>query len=334
MIRTDLTRVVVALVAWILSAAALAASDPLPSWNDGERKSAIVEFVGQVTTPGAPGFVPPAERIATFDNDGTLWSEQPLYFQGFYALARVKELAADHPEWRTTEPFKSAIAGDMTGLLATGQEGVMKVLMAAHSDVTAEEFAASVRQWADTAKHPETGKPFTSMVFQPMLELLGYLRANDFKVFIVSGGGIDFMRVFAEQVYGVPPEQVIGSTLDAEYELKDGVPTIVKTPKLLLNDDKAGKPVGIYRHIGRRPILAGGNSDGDLAMLEYTTIPRNEGDTTPRLGLIVHHTDAEREFAYDRQSHMGRLDQGFAEAQQRGWLLVDMKEDWAQIYPD
>jgi phosphoglycolate phosphatase-like HAD superfamily hydrolase len=274
-----------------------------------------------------------AARIATFDNDGTLWSEQPVYFQGRFALDRVRAMAADHPEWHNTEPFKSVIAGDMKGLMATGKEGLEKVLLATHANMTAEQFEASVRDWLETAKHPKTGKLFTQMIFQPMLELLDYLRANDFKTFIVSGGGIDFMRVFSEKVYGIPPEQVIGTMIDAKFEMRDGVPTIVKTGKLILMDDKVGKPVGIYRNIGRRPILAAGNSDGDLQMLQYTTIARDRHDTTPRFGMIVHHTDAEREWAYDRKSHIGRLDKALDEASQRGWVVVDMKADWSQIYP-
>jgi len=311
----------------------LAQADPLPSWNDGVSKSAITDFVTRVTTKDSPEFVPIPERIATFDNDGTLWGEQPFYYQGYFALSQVKEMAADHPEWESVEPYKSALAGDLAGVMATGQEGLVKLLVTAHSGMTAEEFADSVSQWASSAAHPKTGKPFTQMVYQPMLELMNYLRANDFKVFIVSGGGVDFMRVFVEQVYGIPPEQVVGTTGDASYELRDGIPTIVKQPKIVLIDDKAGKPVGIYRHIGRRPILAGGNSDGDLQMLEYTTIARSVSDTAPRLGLIVHHTDAEREFAYDRESHIGKLDQALDDATSRGWIVVDMKRDWNKIYP-
>jgi phosphoglycolate phosphatase-like HAD superfamily hydrolase len=328
------------LVVLALCAAGIAAAqptsmgDPLPSWNDREAKSAIIEFVKRVTVKDSPDFVPVAERIATFDNDGTLWSEQPVYFQGRFALDRVRAMAADHPEWHNTEPFKSVIAGDMKGLMATGKEGLEKVLLATHANMTAEQFEASVRDWLETAKHPKTGKLFTQMVFQPMLELLDYLSANDFKTFIVSGGGIDFMRVFSEKVYGIPPEQVIGTMIDAKFEMRDGVPTIVKTGNLILMDDKVGKPVGIYRHIGRRPIFAAGNSDGDLQMLQYTTIARDRNDTTPRFGMIVHHTDADREWAYDRQSHIGQLDKALDEASQRGWVVVDMKADWSQIYPD
>jgi phosphoglycolate phosphatase-like HAD superfamily hydrolase len=313
--------------------AATGTADPLPSWNEGAAKDAIVGYVRNVTTDGSAGFIPAGERIATFDNDGTLWSEQPLYFQAIFALDRVREMAADHPEWKTTEPYRSAVAGDLEGLMAQGLQNVEKVLLAAHADMTADDFTASVRRWLDTARHPTTGRPYDRMVYQPMLELLEYLRANGFKTFIVSGGGIDFMRVFAEEVYGIPPEQVVGSTIDATFEMRDGVPTIVKTPTLVLNDDKAGKPVGIYRHIGRRPAFAAGNSDGDLQMLQYTTIPRGAGDRTPRFGLIVHHTDAEREFDYDRESAIGRLDQALDMASEYGWLVVDMQKDWKQIYP-
>jgi phosphoglycolate phosphatase-like HAD superfamily hydrolase len=307
--------------------------DPLPSWNDSKSKSAIIEFVKRVTTKDSPDFVPAAERIATFDNDGTLWSEQPMYFQAIFALDRVRAMAADHPEWQNTEPFKSVIAGDMKGIMATGKEGLEKILLVSHANMTAEAFETSVRDWLATAKHPKTGKPYTQMIYQPMLELLDYLRANDFKTFIVSGGGIDFMRVFSEKVYGIPPEQVIGTTIDATFEMRNGVPTIVKTGKLMLLDDKVGKPVGIYRHIGRQPIFAAGNSDGDLQMLQYTTIAHTPKDTTPRFGLIVHHTDADREWAYDRKSHIGQLDKALDEASQRDWVVVDMKADWSQIYP-
>ena len=318
----------------VLDATAACAADPLPSWRDTPTKQAILAFVEKVTTAGSPDFVAPEDRIATFDNDGTLWAEQPLYFQGYFALERIRALAGDHPEWKTTEPYRSALAGDMKGLMATGKEGLMQLLGTAHGNVSAEDFARAVGDWLARARHPQTGLAFTDMVYQPMLELLDYLRASGFKTFIVSGGGVDFMRVFAERVYGVPPEQVVGTTLDAKFELRDGIPTIVKLEKPVLVDDKGGKPVGIYRHIGRRPLLAAGNSDGDQQMLQYTTIPRGEGDRTPRLGLIVHHTDAEREWAYDRESHMGRLDAALTEAGQRGWIVVDMKQDWRRIYPD
>lgn len=318
---------------WILVVAAPAiAAEPLPSWNDGASRKSIVSFVKKVTKEGSPDFVPPAERIAVFDNDGTLWCEQPMYFQVLFTIDRIKALAVDHPEWKTTEPFKSALAGDMKGLMASGKEGLLKILAASHTNMTADEFADSVRNWLTTARHPRTGKPYGQMVYQPMLELLKYLRANGFKTFIVSGGGIDFMRVFAEETYGIPPEQIVGSSIAAKFEMRDGIPTLIKEPEGLFVDDKEGKPVGIYQHIGRRPLAAFGNSDGDLQMLQYTTIPRDKNDTTPRFGLIVHHTDAEREWAYDRDSHIGKLDQALDEAATRGWTVVDMKKDWKTIF--
>lgn len=308
---------------------ASAASAQLDTWNDTDTKAAIIDFVESVTTEGSPSYIEPAERIATFDNDGCLWAEQPLYFQVIFAMDRVRELASEHPEWENTEPFKSVIAGDMKGVMASGKEGLAKILAASHTGMTADEFADSVRRWLDSATHPTTGKHYDEMVYQPMLELLDYLRDNGFKTFIVSGGGIDFMRVFAEDTYGIPPEQVVGSTIDAEFEMRDGVPTIVKTAKLILNDDKTGKPIGIYRHIGRRPIFAAGNSDGDLQMIQYTTA----GDGA-RFGLIVHHTDADREWAYDRDSHIGKLDQALDEAQTHGWTVVDMSQDWRTVFAD
>ncbi|WP_116364357.1 HAD family hydrolase [Parahaliea mediterranea] len=334
-----LARVLASVLAYCLLASTLARAEAagvavLPSWQAGPARDAIVAFVEQVTREGASTYVAPAERIATFDNDGTLWSEQPVYFQLLFALDRLRDLAPQHPEWKDTEPFKSALVGDLDGLKATGMEGLMQILMASHTGVTTDEFAAAAGQWLKDSRHPQTGKAYTEMIYQPMLELLDYLRANDFKVFIVSGGGIDFLRVFAEAVYGVPPEQVVGTTLEAHFELRDGIPTLMRDPKVSLVDDKAGKPVGIYRHIGRRPIFAAGNSDGDLQMLQYTTIPRDAGDTTPRFALLVHHTDAEREYAYDRKSAVGKLDAALDEAPSRGWLVVDMKKDWRRIYPD
>lgn len=326
------------LPALVLLAAACAgpvtAADPLPSWNDGATKSAIIAFVESVTKKGSAQYVEPYDRIATFDNDGTLWAEQPVYFQLLFALDRVRAMAPDHPEWKDTEPFKSALAGDMKGLMAGGMPWLEKVLMVAHANMTADDFAKSVADWVATAKHPVTGMRYTDMVYQPMLELLEYLRANGFKTFIVSGGGIDFMRVFSEQVYGIPPEQVVGSSIGAKYELINGVPTITKEPSGLFIDDKAGKPVGIYQHIGRRPIFAGGNSDGDQQMLQYTTIPRSNSDKTPTFGLLVHHTDADREWAYDRASPIGTLDKALDEAAKCGWTVIDMKADWKVIYPD
>ncbi|TWU01589.1 HAD family hydrolase [Neorhodopirellula pilleata] len=309
------------------------AAEPLPSWNDSPSRKAIVDFVERVANQDSPDHVAASQRIATFDNDGTLWSEQPVYFQLSFAIDRVKSMASENPQWISTEPFKSAIAGDIQGVMASGKEGLVQIFAASHANMTADEFSDSVRHWLETAKHPQTGKRYHEMVYQPMLELLEYLRENDFKTFIVSGGGVDFMRVFAEQTYGIPPEQVVGSSVAAKFEMVEGVPTIVKLAQNPFVDDKEGKPVAIYQHIGRRPLLAGGNSDGDLQMLQYTTIPRDQADTTPRLGLIVHHTDAEREWAYDRESHIGKLNEAWSQANQRGWVVVDMKRDWKQIHP-
>ena len=317
----------VALAAVLLAARAFAA-DPLPSWNDTASKRAIVQFVERVTKEGSADFVPAPERIATFDNDGTLWAEQPMYFQLLFVVDRVKALAPQHPEWKTTEPFASLMKGDLKGVAASGEQGLAALLAATHAGMTTDEFDAAVTDWIATAKHPTTGRPLTSMVYQPMLELLAYLRANGFKTFIVSGGGIEFMRPWTERVYGIPPEQVIGSSGGLRYEDRDGHPVIVKLPEIVLNDDKEGKPVGIQRHIGRRPIAAFGNSDGDLQMLQWTA-----AGSDPRFCLYVHHTDAAREWAYDRQSHIGKLDKGLDEAQAKGWTVVSMKDDWNRIYP-
>ena len=304
------------------------ASDPLPSWKDGDSKKSLTDFVERVMEVDGDGFVAPEKRIATFDNDGTLWSEQPMYFQFIYVLERIKELTPLHPEWKEQEPFASVLKGDMEAALAGGEKAILEMVMGTHAGMTSEEFSGSVSDWLSTARHPKTGKPFTSMVYQPMLELLDYLRANDFRIFIVSGGGIDFVRVFSEEIYGIPPERVVGSSIDAKYEVRNGKPVIVKLPEVDFIDDKAGKPVGIHRYIGRRPILAIGNSDGDFEMLEWTTA--GEG---PRLGMLLHHTDADREWTYDRESHIGKLDRGLDEAAERNWILIDMKREWTQIYP-
>ena len=272
--------------------------------------------------------MPPAQRIAVFDNDGTLWAEQPVYFQLIYAVERIKRLAPEHPEWKTEDPFKSVLAGDMKTALAGGTHAILELVMASHAGMTSEDFAAAVRDWIASARHPDTGRLYTDMTYQPMVELLDYLRRNDFKTFIVSGGGIDFMRVFAEETYGVPPENVVGRSIEAKYEVRDSGPVIVKVPEINFVDDKEGKPVGIYQHIGRRPIFAAGNSDGDFQMLEWTAAGDGE-----RFMLLVHHTDAEREWAYDRESHVGRLDKALDEARARGWTVVDMKRDWKVIYP-
>ena len=304
------------------------AAEPLASWNDGPTKQAILAFVARVTTPGSPDFVPEAKRIAVFDNDGTLWSEQPIYFQAAYIFDRIRELAPQHPEWKQEEPFASALRGDVPGALSGGVPALIELTAATHAGVTATEFRASVRSWLATARHPDNQRAYAELVFQPMLEVLDYLRAHGFATYIVSGGGIDFLRVFAEEVYGIPPEQVIGTRLKATYELRDGTPAIVKQAEIAFIDDKSGKPVGIHDHIGRRPIAAFGNSDGDFEMLEWTTT--GKGAT---LGLIVHHDDATREWAYDRASHIGQLDRGLDEGPRRGWLLASMKDDWRVIYP-
>ena len=304
-----------------------AAADPLPSWNDGPTKKAITDFVAKVTKEGSPDFVPPAERIATFDNDGTLWAEQPMYFQLAFALDRVKALAPAHPEWKTKPPFDAVLRGDMRGFAASGERGAYELVMAAHAGNTTEEFAQIVSDWTRTAKHPTKDRPYVEMVYKPMVELLAYLRANGFKTYIVSGGGVEFMRPWAERVYGIPPEQVVGSRLKVEYAVHDGKPELRRVAGVDFVDDKAGKPVGIHQMIGRRPIAAFGNSDGDFEMLEWTT-----SGPGPRFGLIVHHTDATREWAYDRGSHIGRLERGLDEAPTRGWIVADMAKDWKVIW--
>jgi len=300
----------------------------LPSWNDGSAKDAILDFVARVTDPTSPEFVSEPERIAVFDNDGTLWAEQPAYFQLFFAMERVKALAPERPEWATQQPYQAVLEGDMEALMAAGEHGLIELVMATHAGMTTDEFEAIVIDWVASATHPTTGLSYTEMVYQPMLELLEYLRANGFKTFIVSGGGIEFMRPWTEAVYGIPPEQVVGSSIKTVFEVRDGEPVLVRLPELNFIDDKEGKPVGINSHIGRRPIAAFGNSDGDFQMLEWTTA----GDGA-RFGMLIHHTDAEREWAYDRDSHIGRLDRGLDEADARGWVIVDMKRDWARIYP-
>ena len=307
---------------------AYAQNDPLPSWNDGKAKQSIVAFVEKVTKPGSPDFVPVAERIATFDNDGTLWSEQPMYFQLAFTLDRVKALAPQHPEWKDKEPFASLLKGDVKGALAGGEPAIFQIVMATHAGMTTAEFEQIVKDWIATAKHPTKKRFYTEMVYQPMLELLAYLRANGFKTFIVSGGGIEFMRPWAEKVYGIPPEQVVGSSIKTKFELRDGKPVLVRLAEINFIDDKTGKPVGINQHIGRRPIFAFGNSDGDQQMLEWTAA----GSGISFMGL-VHHTDAEREWAYDRTSHIGTLDKALDEALAKGWTVVDMKKDWKVIFP-
>ena len=317
----------VAIVAMLASTAARAA-DPLPSWNDGAAKARIVAFVEAVTQPGGKDFVPVEDRIAVFDNDGTLWAEQPMYVQLFFAIDRVKALAPKHPEWKTQQPFKAVLEGDMKALAASGEKGLVTLVMATHAGMTTTEFEKIVSDWLATARHPATHRPFTKMVYQPMLELLAYLRANGFKTYIVSGGGVEFMRPWTNEVYGVPPEQVIGSSIKTKFEMRDGKPVLVRLPEINFIDDKEGKAIGINAHIGRRPIAAFGNSDGDLQMLQWTTA----GDGG-RFALYVHHTDGEREWAYDRKATFGRLDKGLDEAKAKGWTVVDMKKDWKVVYP-
>ena len=302
--------------------------DPLPSWNDGQAKRAISDFVRRVTREGTTDFVPPAARIAVFDNDGTLWAEQPIYVQVAFALDRVKALAPQHPEWKQKQPFKGVLEGDRKAIAAAGEHGLLEIMAATHAGNTTDEFASVVTDWIGSASHPTLGRPYTDLVYQPMLEVLTYLRANGFKTFIVSGGGVEFMRPWTERVYGVPPEQVVGSRAKVQYQVKDGRPALRRLAAVDLIDDKAGKPVGIHQAIGRRPIAAFGNSDGDFEMLEWTT-----SATGPRFGMIVHHTDAAREWAYDRTSHIGMLARGLDEAGKRGWTVVDMRQDWKVIYP-
>lgn len=304
------------------------ASDPLPSWHEGAAKASIIEFVEKITQPDSPDFVPVPERIATFDNDGCLWAEQPMYFQAFFIFDRIKALAPRHPEWETQEPFASVLKGDTNAALAGGEHALLEIAMATHAGMTTEAFDRIVSDWVTTARHPTTGKLYIEMVYQPMLEVLDYLRANGFKTFIVSGGGIEFMRPWTERVYGIPPEQVVGSSIKTQFEVRDGKPVLARLPEINFIDDKEGKPVGINQHIGRRPIAAFGNSDGDFQMLEYTTTRKGA-----RLGVLIHHTDADREWAYDRESHIGKLDRGLDEADDRGWVVVSMKDDWKQIYP-
>jgi phosphoglycolate phosphatase-like HAD superfamily hydrolase len=311
------------------AAPSFAQTDPLPSWNSGGSRSAILDFVARVTKAGGSDYVPPDQRIATFDNDGTLWAEQPYYFEGLFAFDEIRRMASDHPDWANIEPFKSVIAGDMKGLAASGAKGQAEIVVATHSGMTTQAFNRTVANWLASARHPTKHVPYTSLVYQPQIELLAFLRANGFKTFIVSGGGVGFMRVFAQNSYGVPPQQVVGSSGVVKFETgADGKPVLMMEPRIEFVDDGPGKPVGINRFIGRQPILAFGNSDGDKEMLEYTTA--GEG---PRLGLLVHHTDAEREWAYDRASHVGRLDKALDEAGSRGWIVVDMKKDWKTIFP-
>lgn len=308
---------------------ALAQDNPLPSWNDDQTKQTILSFVSAVTQEGSPDFVPVPQRIATFDNDGTLWCEQPMYVQLAFAIDRVKALSNQHPEWKDEQPFKAVLDNDIEALAKSGTKGLMELVTVTHAGMSTAEFETIVSDWIKTARQPRFNKPYTDLVYQPMLELLAYLRANGFKTFIVSGGGIEFMRPWTEPVYGIPPEQVVGSSIKTEYKMQNDQPEIMRLPAINFIDDGPGKPVGINSHIGRRPIAAFGNSDGDLAMLEWTTVANGSGK---RLGMIVHHDDAVREYAYDRKSHFGRLDRGLVEAPKRGWTLISMKDDWKRIF--
>ncbi|WP_376777784.1 HAD family hydrolase [Rhizobium laguerreae] len=322
---------IIALGAALLHATSpFAQSDALPSWNDTASKAAIVSFVEKVTGQGSPDFVPENERVAVFDNDGTLWVEHPMYTQLAFALDRVKALAPQHPEWKETQPFKAVLEGDMKTLAASGEKGLMELIMTTHAGMTSGDFQKVVTDWLASARDPKFKRPYTELVYQPMIELLAYLRANGFKTFIVSGGGIEFMRPWAEKVYGVPPEQVIGSSIKTEFRMQDDTPTLFRLPEINFIDDKAGKPVGINQQIGRRPIAAFGNSDGDLQMLQWTTMAGGPA----RLGVLIHHTDAEREYAYDRETEFGRLDKALDAASIAGWTVVDMKADWKQVFKD
>ncbi len=323
-------RLAASLVVLVLAlgvAAPATPDDPLPSWKAGPARARVMDFVSRVTAVGGPDYVPAAERIATVDNDGTLWSEQPMYVQLAFTLDRVKALASRHPEWKDTQPFKAALEGDLRQVAASGERGALQLLAATHTGMTTDAFEAIVRDWLTRARHPRFHRPYTEIVYQPMLEVLAYLRAHGFKTYVVSGGGVEFMRPWAERVYGIPPEQVIGSSVKTRFELQDGRPVLIRLPEIEFVDDKEGKPVGIHRLIGRRPIAAFGNSDGDLQMLQWTA-----AGAGPRLVALVHHTDGEREWAYDRQSAFGRLDRALDEAHARGWLVIDMKRDWARVF--
>ena len=311
----------------LLAIGTTARADVLPAWNEGPAKQRIVEFVERVTDPTAAAYVPPAERVAVFDNDGTLWTEQPMYFQLAFILDRIRQMAPEHPEWQTTEPFRSVLKGDVASLHEAGAAGLMQLAAATHADVSTDEFRRIAQRWYAEARHPRYGRPYTELTYAPMRQLLDYLRANGFRTYIVSGGGTEFVRTISQSLYGIPPEQVVGSALRTKYEVRDGKGVVVQLPEIEFIDDKAGKPVGIQRHIGRRPILAVGNSDGDFEMLEFTT-------TGPglRLGLLLHHDDAAREYAYDRNSSMGRLARGLDEAGKRGWTVVSMKNDWRVVH--
>lgn len=318
---------VFALWALLFLAGVVHAQTPLPSWNDGPSRQAIVAFVEAVTKDGGADYVAPSDRIAVFDNDGTLWSEQPLYFQLIFALDQVKVMAPKHPEWAQEQPFKAAVEGDRQALAAAGTEGLLKIVGVTHTNMTTQAFSDEVKQWVKTARHPRFKQPYTSLIYAPMRELLDYLRGNGFKTYIVSGGEVEFMRAWAQDVYGIPPEQVIGTTFVTEFQMQDGKPVLMRTPKLDYNDDGPGKPVSINKFIGRQPIFAFGNSDGDLQMLQWTMAGPGK-----RFAGLVHHTDAKREWAYDRESKIGKLDKALDEATSKGWVVVDMAREWKRVY--
>jgi phosphoglycolate phosphatase-like HAD superfamily hydrolase len=317
-----------ALLATLAIAEAVMA-DPLPSWNEGRTKSAIGDFIARTTNPRGRDFVPQEDRIATFDNDGTLWSEQPVYFQMAFVFDRIRAMAKHHPEWQDQQPFKVVLDNDLQALAGQGRADLAKLLAATSSGMTVDAFSHTVEEWIQTARHPRFGHPYSDLVFHPMLELLAHLRANGYRTYIVSGGGIEFIRPWSARLYGIPPEQVVGSSGKTAFRLRNGEPMIVKLPEIDFIDDGPGKPVGIHRFIGKRPIFAAGNSDGDLQMLQWTTLTAG-----PRMGILIHHTDGVREWAYDRHSPVGRLDKALDEAPARGWLIVDMKRDWRIVYPD
>ena len=302
--------------------------DPLPSWNEGNTKNAIINYVKEATTEGSENFIPVSERVAVFDNDGNLWSEQPAYFQLFFAMDRIHALAPEHPEWKTTQPYQSVLENDMKTLMSHGEHGLIQIVMATHGGNTVTEFEQIVKDWLATAKHPRFNRPYTDLVYQPMLELINYLKSSDFKTFIVSGGGIEFMRPWVEGVYGISKDQVIGSSIKTKYDYNDGNPVIRRLPELNFIDDKEGKPEGINQYIGRKPVFASGNSDGDLQMLRWA-----DSNTYPSFELYLHHTDSVREWAYDRKSSVGRLDKGLDEAKEEGWTVIDMEKDWKVVYP-
>jgi phosphoglycolate phosphatase-like HAD superfamily hydrolase len=302
-------------------------TDPLPSWNDGSAKQSIISFVEAVTFESSPDFIKPADRIAVFDNDGTLWAEQPYYFQLQFAIDRVKALAPEHPEWKENKLIQAVLADDINTVLSFGEKGLMELIMTTHAGMTTDEFSQIINNWINTASHPKTGKLYKEMVYQPMIEVLDYLRSNGFKTWIVSGGGVDFMRPWTEEVYGIPSEQVIGSSIKTAFKMREGNPVLMKLPEINFIDDKEGKPVGIHQYIGKKPVAAFGNSDGDLQMLQYTA-----SNNLKSLCVYIHHTDSVREWAYDRNSHIGKLDKGLDEATEKSWTVVDMKNDWIKIY--